>query len=209
MPVSMALVATSFSSRLHTGGYDNVLLPAYGDIAVLAAVGFAAASAWRPRRGWWRGILVAAAVVQLAALAYDPRAQLPTRAGERAGGQLLAALRSLDGPVYLPGHGWYAERAGQQPSAQGAAIGDVLRAPGARGRAGLAAELRTAVGHERFAYVVVDSAAVYSYLPPTFGQHYRPLRRLGSPAGTLVLPVTGTPTAPAVVWERRGVPDGH
>src|SRR5262249_35817198 len=37
--VGTALLLASYSARLHTGGYDNVLLPIYAEIAVLFAIG--------------------------------------------------------------------------------------------------------------------------------------------------------------------------
>ncbi|HEX2576091.1 MAG TPA: glycosyltransferase family 39 protein, partial [Aquihabitans sp.] len=40
LPVAAALVASSYASRLHSGGYDNVLLPAFGALAILAGLGW-------------------------------------------------------------------------------------------------------------------------------------------------------------------------
>ncbi|MCU1453249.1 MAG: hypothetical protein JWN46_1395, partial [Acidimicrobiales bacterium] len=39
LAVMVGLVASAYSSRLHSGGFDNVLLPAYGGIAVLFGIG--------------------------------------------------------------------------------------------------------------------------------------------------------------------------
>ena len=193
VPVIAGLTLTAFSSRLHSGGYDNVLLPAYAAIAVL--FGIAAADVVLTR---WRTAALWLLAAQLALLAYNPFGQLPSASAERGGDQLLVELRSLHGSVYLPGHGWYLDRTGHVAMAQGAAIEDVLRVPGAPGRTELISELRTAIVEERFDYVVVDSGSGYSYLPSVFRNHYRPAMKIQP----LAKPVTGTITAPAVVWER-------
>jgi len=198
VPVVAGLGLTAYASRLHSGGYDNVLLPAYGALAVL--FGLAVADVATGRR--WRGALTAVLALQLALLAYNPGAQLPSAADRRGGDQLLAALRSLHGSVYLPGHGWYLERSGHPANAQGAAIEDVLRVRGARGRTELIAELRQAIDHEAFDYVVVDSGSGYSYLPSSFRKHYRVVGHLDE----LARPVTGTITAPATIWTAIGAP---
>lgn len=190
-PVAAALVATAYSSRLHSGGWDNVLIPAYGAIAVLFGLGVAALV----RRGAVAGRRAAALALcglQFVALAYDPRDQIPDAA---AGDRFLAELRSVPGTVWVPGHGWYAARAGGATTAQGAAVSDVLRADVEWGRDLLGAELEEVVRAQRFDAVVVDSKARYSYLPDNFHRWYRPARKLA-----LALPVTGTKTAPAEVW---------
>jgi hypothetical protein len=198
LPVVGGLVATAYWSRLHSGGYDNVLLPAYGGIAVFFGLGVAWLSRSQRRILGTAGLCLCC--LQLVVLAYDPRRQLPSEDTVAAGDRLLDDLRQLDGGVYFPGHGWYATRVGTSPSAHGAAVSDILRADldGATDR--LRDELEQAIREQRFAAVVVDDPAHFSYLPDGFERWYRLDRRLPGP---LVHPVTGTRTAPATVWIPR------
>lgn len=200
LPVVAGLLLSAYSSRLHSGGYDNVLLPAYGGIAVLFGIAVADVHRWRPATPWPRQVAMAACAAQLALLAYDPSAHVPSEHDRRAGDRLTAELAALEGSVYLPGHGWYLPREGRQRWAHGAAMSDVMRAPGSRGRAQLAEELRGAVAREAFDYVVVDSTVRYSMLPSNFRQHYRIVSRLGDRKADLALPITGKRTAPETVW---------
>src|SRR5581483_86673 len=140
--VGGALAAASYSARLHTGGYDNVLLPAYGEVAVL-----------------------------FGRLVYDPAAQVPSRFDAEIGAETIAAIRALPQPVYLPGHPWYLEQAGLPAGAQSAAIGDVLRAGGPEARA-MAGTLWDLVAARHFASIVVESDVGYSYLPDNLCRYY-------------------------------------
>ena len=196
VPVAGALVASAYSSRLHSGGFDNVLIPAYAAAAIGVGLGLAAARRATPG---WRTAGYVAAGLQLVMLLYAPWTAVPDGAHARSGQALIADLGRLPGPVYLPGHGWYLAEAGHQTSAQGAAIKDVLRSP-LPWRRPLDRELRRALAEQRFAAVVVDSGSGYSYLPSNFEDNYRFMRLVD---GGVLLPLTGTRTGPAEVWVPR------
>lgn len=199
-----AIVVAAYSARLHTGGYDNVLLPVYAEIAVVAAIGATHLLCNRSHR-WIVPVAGVALLVQFAMLRYDPSAQVPSSTDERVGAETIAALRALPSPAYLPGHPWYLAEVGQPTSAQGAAIEDVLR--GDRDGSGpvLAHELWTAVAAQHYAAIVVDSGTGFSYLPDNLCRFYRPDRPLVA-SGEVLLPLTGTMTGPDWVWVPRTVP---
>jgi len=202
--VGGALVAAAYSARLHSGGYDNVLLPAYAEIAVLFGIGVQRVLEL-PRRTWLGFLAAAACLLQFAHLVYSPTTQMPTSADQRAGDATIEALRNLPQPVYMPGHPWYLEMAGLPPGAQSAAIGDVLRADVKGTGKAMAQELWTLVEQQRFASIVVDSGTGFSYLPDNLCRYYRPVRPL-TPTGDVVYPRTGTMTGPAEVWLPRTEP---
>ncbi|HEX2381386.1 MAG TPA: glycosyltransferase family 39 protein [Acidimicrobiales bacterium] len=202
--VGAALLAASYSARLHTGGYDNVLLPVYAEIAVLFAIGLHHVLR-APKRTWLVALVAVACLLQFGRLVYDPVAQLPSRADVELGDQTLAALRRLPQPIYLPGHPWYLEEIGQPANAQSAAIGDVLRGGGTEAQK-LAQDLWRTVAEQRYGSIVVESAVGYSYLPDNLCRYYEPARPL-LPSGDVSYPITGTITGPAEVWLPRAVPD--
>ncbi len=217
VPVFAGLLASAYQGRLHSGGYDNVLFPAFGAVAIGVGLGVHAVSAVAaskvasasPRRArvaaWATPLALLLAVVQLGTLTYDPLAQIPSAAHHRTGARMLAALRSLPGTVYLPGHGEYLRRVGKQGSTHSSAIEDVIRADVRGHGKAIARELDDDVSAGRWDWIVVDSAPTFSYLPSSLQDAYVRV-------GTLVprrhppLPLTGTMTGPLTVWARRDPP---
>jgi hypothetical protein len=146
------LVATWFS-RLHTGGYLNVLLPAYAACALLGGIAFA-----RTRRLGALPALVAVALVllQLGQLLAVPERAVPTRADRVAGAALIARLRTLPGPVLVLAHPWYGTLAGKGSFAQADALTEVLRSDSAPGATDLSRALRGSLNRYDIRAVVLD-----------------------------------------------------
>ncbi|UDY37518.1 glycosyltransferase 87 family protein [Dermatobacter hominis] len=194
-----SMVMCGWLGRIHSGGWDNVLMPAVAAVALLA--GLAAASARRLGPGVPATMCLVLLLVQFWAIRWAPWDQVPSADDERAAVATVAALRDLPGPVYLPAHPWWLSEAGGEPTAQSAALADVLRGPPGEGRA-LARELDRAFEEQRFAAVVVDSQRWMSYLPDSFEEHYRYERDL-LPGGRVARSTTGFRTGPAEVWVPR------
>lgn len=130
-------LVTSYLSRLHVGGYDNVVMPVFAACCMLAPL--AVAQARKGKRTAMLGLLV----IQFALLAIDVRAALdrdrpwiqgfgpqflPSQANERANHEFVAALAAIDGPVFVPFHGNAAAVAGKPRMAHAQAIHDLLQA---------------------------------------------------------------------------------
>jgi hypothetical protein len=140
-------------------------------------------------------------VTQFWALRWNPRDHLPTDRDERTAVAAGAERARLPEPVYLPAHPWLLTAAGSEPTAQSAALADVLRGPRPEGRR-LSDELDRAFRERRFGSVVVDSQRWMSYLPDSFEEHYRYDRDL-LPDGRVAESLTGFRTAPSEVWVPR------
>ena len=206
IPVTAGLLLAGYTARLHSGGYDNVLLPAYGAVALATGLGLHALTfpgVVRRHRTTVRVLLVAL-VAMFASLAYNPFRQVPPASAARAGDRLVADLGRLPAPVYLPSQSWLLDRAhpGTPTTAQSAAIDDILRGHVRGSNHSLARALRAAVADRRFASIVVDSPSVFSYLPANLPRYYCQVETL--PRRDRLEPVTGTRTAPATVWMPRG-----
>ena len=127
---------TSFMSRLHQGGWDNVLVFAFTAGCVLAPI--AAASFQNPRA---RLAGLALLALQFVLLVFDPRSLwlerpallmgsprfVPTEAHLQASEEVVAYLRTVDGPVMLPFHGHLATMVGKPITAHAQAIGDLVQ----------------------------------------------------------------------------------
>jgi hypothetical protein len=121
-------IATSWFSRLHVGGFDNVLM--YGFTAACVLGPTAVARAERPRLRAGGALLLLVQFVWLGVLAVqrDPGATLvPSDAHRRAHEELAAFVARQPGPVWIPGHGGISHRAGKGTGAHGQAIFDLMQ----------------------------------------------------------------------------------
>ncbi len=202
LPVAGGLVLASYTARLHSGGYDNVLLPGYAAVALAFGLGLHALTTpgVLQRHHVVPRVVLVAVVAMLLSLAYNPFKQVPPASAAPAGHRLVAALRTLPTPVYLPSQSWLLEQArpGSPTTAQAAALDDVLRGHLRGSNRTLSRELRAAVAEHRFGSIVVDSPSTFSYLPKNVTRYY--CRVAALPARDRLSPVTGTNTAPATVW---------
>lgn len=178
----LGLLTGSWVSRLHSGGYDNVLMPAFAGVALTFGVAGArlGALAAARRRGRSRFLtepvvsvlLSGAAIVQVALLAYDPRAQVPTSADLRAGRALVAEVRSIRGSVLVATHPWYDVLASKRAFADAEAVSDVVRAHDRRHGPALLAAFDRAFAERRFAAVILDNPGDFEGFPSAFGKYY-------------------------------------
>ncbi|MEM7307818.1 MAG: glycosyltransferase family 39 protein [Planctomycetota bacterium] len=200
-------LGASWSSRLHPGGYDNVLIPAFAVLALGA--GLAAGHVARAARAEGGGsglartaaLLVPVAVLaQLALLRYDPSAQVPRAADREAGDRLVERLRSIEGEVFIPSHGYLAAAAGKSPHVHLMALLDVVRAEDKAPGEALKEEIRAALRARRFGALLLDSP--YFVRNYGAGQYYRKVEDvLGDEDG--FWPVTGRATRPVHLYLPR------
>lgn len=130
-------LVTSYMSRLHTGGYDNVLLFAFVGACLLAPV--AAANARSVTGGLGACALL---LLQFASLVFDvrcawldrplwlyrPQATQPGPGHRRAHEELAAFVRRQPGEVFVLGHGNVSGAVGKPRTAHAQAIFDLLQA---------------------------------------------------------------------------------
>jgi hypothetical protein len=124
-------LATSWLSRLHVGGFDNVLLYGFAGACVLGPI--AAAKVTADAGGVVRVaavVLLLAQFVWLGAKAWQrgTATWLPSTAHRQAHDELAAFVARQPGPVWVPAHGAITTRAGKATGAHGQAIFDLLQA---------------------------------------------------------------------------------
>jgi hypothetical protein len=194
------MVATGLLSRMIIGAWLNALLPAYAGLAL--AFGLAFQRAWdalpAPQSGTRAGLetaLYAAAALQLAILAWNPAAAIPTRADREAGERLLARLASQGGRVLVPSHPYLAARATGRGHAHAMAVGDLLYFGRGPVLDEVDREIRQSLCERRFAAVVTNGTWRYE---GDLERYYRkvPLDELGD----AFWPVAGARTRPALLY---------
>jgi hypothetical protein len=147
------LLLAAWFSRLHTGGYVNVLMPAYAGCALLGGLAFARL---RQLGSVMALIAVVLVIAQLAQLIERPIDAFPAKVQRTAGAELISRLRSLPGPVLVLNHPWYGTVAGKGSFAQADAITEVLRSDAADGAADLNRALRGSLDRYGIRAVVLD-----------------------------------------------------
>jgi hypothetical protein len=193
------LIGSAWVSRLHTGGYANVLMPAYAALALLSGLTYGGLAKGRGSV-LARPLLAATLLVQLVLLNYSVGAQVPSAADRAAGAQLIARLRTLAGPVIVLRHPWYATLAGKGTFAQAEAIGDVLRSASRRGARPLGASLANALNADDVQAVVLDGTFDAHFLGSELTRYFR-LQPEPITASRLY-PLTDVRTSPTLLYLR-------
>ena len=109
---------------MHVGGFDNVMMYGFAAACVLGPI----AAARGPRFLQVAGpITLLLQFALLVIFAWPTRALLPSEDHQKAHAQLKSFVEQQDGPVWIPGHGHIAYRAGKGSGAHGQAIFDLLQ----------------------------------------------------------------------------------
>ncbi|MGI9185359.1 MAG: glycosyltransferase family 39 protein [Solirubrobacteraceae bacterium] len=195
---SVGLIVAALISRVHTGGYANVLIPAYAATALLA--GLACAELLRTRRPIINVLVAGVLLLQLGLLAYPIGAQIPTAADRAAGAELLQRLRGLRGPVIVLRHPWYATVTGHGSFAQGEGITDVLRSANLRGATVLRASLPGALDADHIQAVVLDGGFDAHVFGPQLTREFHLVS--GPITRRRLYPLTDVLTAPTLLYVR-------
>lgn len=209
----VGLAGGSWAGKLNDGGFNNVLLLVYAALAIL--FGLAAHRA----RAWVDGLSVAhrpvgliavyaLCLIQLAGLAYNPLAHIPTRADYEAGRLVMETIRGVEGDVFVPFHGYLAVDAGKPTYANGVALGELLGDFGGQeldSGSAVLGDIGQAIREQRFGAVILDSlpaldrTGLYQAILPLLDQYYR--------QGPLLIedddafwPLTGTRSRPDVIY---------
>jgi len=164
LPLGIAMVSSAGVARLHVGGYDNTLLPAYLFLSIGFGLGVGEALARTavasPREGaLLRSLLYCACLLQFALLVYNPLGQIPDSGDVAAGDRTVAAIKRLPGPVFIPFHPDYAVAAGKPSHGHAAFLHDVLRGHPSNARTQLQRSIAETLDARCFGAVVLDSDA--------------------------------------------------
>jgi hypothetical protein len=194
------MIGAAWMSRLHDGGWNNVLMPAYAWLALLAGWGLAELRFPVGPRGALIGL---ALLVQFAWLRYHPFEQIPQAADAAAGAEVMRRIAAMPGEVYVPDHGYLAARAGKNPGAHRMAFEDVLRGKGGAPADSARVELHARVAAGKYSTLILNSSRWEdaAILPDDFGKYYALEDSLPLP-GRLFMTMTGMKSRPAYIFKR-------
>jgi hypothetical protein len=212
--LSGGMFASAWLSRLHEGGYVNVLFPALAAVAVLFGLGVhravkLAATLPGPRRRSLSALVYVLGGLQFAVLLYHPAQHIPTDADYEAGRLLVDTVAALEGEVWLVHRGYVAALAGKETIfANRMAIEDVMRGDDNEIRAALAADIAGAIAEGRFDALLFDGSRdgfiLVDYYFPNLQQHYAPAGEVFPPEmDDHFWPLAGLQVRPHYLFIRR------
>jgi hypothetical protein len=193
----LGALLSSWSGRLHDGGWNNVIMPAFALLSALIAIAIFRGVALAARiddartRRRVQSFVALVGILQLVMHAYDPRSVIPKSGDLEAGRAVVSTLASAPGDVFVPTDSYLAPMAGKRPHLHQMAVDDLARAAPNPTTEGLMNQIRGAFAARRWAMVITDndwfaSDVLANYdrggmsVPggdafyPVCGVHYRP-----------------------------------
>jgi hypothetical protein len=151
--LTVSMLGAAWISRIHGGGWLNVLQPAHAVLALLFGLALSEIAA---RRGIARPVLYVLPLLQLWLLRYEPSRYIPTAKDVSDGDAFVAALRELPADIYVPMHGHLPTLAGKRVFAHDGYLLTTLQSgiPSVIDR--LVPEFQQALDRGRFTAVVID-----------------------------------------------------
>jgi len=153
------LVGSAYVSRLHWGGYSNVLIPAHLCLALYSGLALALYGKYFKATPHAELLLIVPSMVlsQLLLLIYNPVPFVPTKESVRKGEVFLSQLSLINGDIFMPEMQFVQTRVGKRSYSFGMAGFDILRADlGEKNyiREKLRDDLAEAITSQRFAAVM-------------------------------------------------------
>lgn len=192
---ALGLWLSAWIARAHVGGWDNTLLPACLAAALLFGPALERTLALEARSAALGALLV---VLQVLLVARNVR--IPGATDRAAGEALVARLRAVEGEVWMPDHGYLAERAGKRPSAHAMGILDLLRGSDRGAAQRFVDALRAALASPRWSVLVLDQD--WSADLPELAREWRGTP-IPWPDADTFFPATGDRRRPAYWYVRR------
>ncbi len=185
MAATLGLMAGSWASRIHSGGFLNCLIPAFAALAVLAPLGRRilepSGNSGKAKMG--RGSLALLFSLQIAGLLWNPANTIPTEQDRATMTAIHQWILKSQQPVFVPYHPYLmvidtseARRQGEEPEktlgrkhrpttgifAHDMAMSDLLRA-GSPEAAELESRLRRILAERRFGWILLDETRPFQY----------------------------------------------
>jgi len=203
--------AGSVASLLHTGGYSNVLMPAFAALAFASSLVVARARGEAaPSRLRYRLLASAVVLLQLCLLSFGETPALPPRGDAEVGQQIIDGMARLPGPLWCTTSNYYPMLAGHPETfTHAVALVDVFKGTSSKFQNDLLASIDRELRSGSIRTIVADRA--YGFLPlnvvALIHANYRRLGHLvpGREAAE-VWPNTGAGVRPDEVWTHASSP---
>lgn len=199
----LTMCVISWISRLHVGGSENVLMPAYCAISIVFGLGVEKAIVLLKNQPARRGSLLAiglycACLLQWNLLRYNPARLVPDAEDKAAGYELIRRIESYPGDVLVPYHGYLARMAGKSGYAPGLALHVFLVEEDPR-TIEFTGEVRGAIARKQFDAILHERWTYAEWFDEAMRGHYREAGHILS--GIDFYTVSGGSTRPNFLYE--------
>jgi hypothetical protein len=196
---AVGMLGATWLSRMHSGGWNNVLFPAYAAFAIFLGLGLHTLKSWR-NSATWQALLKIVCISQFALLFYNPFIQIPTKADVEAGKMFIRTMKRIEGEILSPSSGYLLALAGKNTYAQRMALDDVLRGKDEKIKNTLKTEISQAILHKQFGAIILDSQ--WLWFMDEITQEYEPAGYIFYQDGVF-WPVTGIQLRPHTLFLPR------
>jgi len=206
-----SIFAISWFSRLHYGGFSNVLIPSY--IAILLTAGICFGHTFQscdsnsnlkslsyikiPKM-----ILIILCIIQSVILFYNPLNFIPSKQDKEAGYYFIEKLKNLKGNVYISNHPYYF-MTGKRSYSHEMVIFDVLRGGQKKINRKLLKNIDEDLLKNRFDYIVIDDN-IPSWLSKGIAKNFV-LKEEIFINDSVFRSRSGNPTRPEYIYELRSL----
>ncbi len=195
---SAGMVGSAWITRTHVGSWNNVLMPAFAWLAIMAGWGVAELLPLSGRRGMFIGTLF---LFQFASLLYNPWTQIPTAADSVEGAAIVDKIRSMQGDVWVLDHEYLAEWAGKKVFGNRMLLQGLRHGSGGNPHKLEEDSLLTLLKQKRFGAIVMDSPDWHDGLIfPSSMDSYYSLQDSFPLSGRAFYPKTGEKSRPRYVY---------
>ncbi len=149
------MIAASWAARLHVGGWNNAMFPAYAIIAILCGLAIAKLLHDAPTNRKFAVYLLL--FIQFALLFYNPLSYIPAAGSIEMGQSLMETIEQYPNPVFIPNHPYLLSRLGMQSHAHALTMWDFFRTKDKTLGGKLQAELTQALQEQRFSAIIIDN----------------------------------------------------
>lgn len=194
----LGMVASSYSARLHSGGAENVLMPAFAAAAI--AVGLSLALLLQnPQRTKLAAVAGVVGVLQFANLAYNPLPQVPSNDDRVAVDRFVTWLSNVPGDVWVVSHPGYALLADKETFAGKGGIEDVMRGDDVVAKRALESSIADAIHTQRFRAIILDGPGDTRGFPADWKNYYEQMPGWVMPSNN-GHPIVNNTGIPREVW---------
>jgi len=200
------MIGGAWLSRLHSGSYDNVLLPACAIISILFGLSVHSIfqlilAAPANSRSLIELYVYLVCIIQFACLIYNPFKQIPNQWDLEAGKKFITQITQIKGNVFIPYHPYLATLANKSSFAHAMAMSDIIRGDKGEVKEELVNQVREALRGKTFSAIFLDSKQ--NWFQEEIDRYYRPIRYPIFNTETAFRPVTGGNTRPEFVYVPR------
>ncbi|MDO8281280.1 MAG: glycosyltransferase family 39 protein [Thermodesulfovibrionia bacterium] len=200
--MAASMIGASWGSRIHVGGAENVLLPAYAAISILFGLAFHTVSQFitaisTNKRNLLMASFLLLCTFQFYLLKYNPMRQIPTEEDLEAGRKFINIMSQIKGELFMPEHGYLPTLAGKNGYAFSMSINDVIRSNAIEVKGTLLAEIRQNIQERRYASVILSDFEPFQ--KDYIEQYYKVERKIFD-SEDVFYPVAGLKRRPEYIY---------